>query len=390
MSAKNKAAVRFFSQIGQDYGLIIVLFSIVIFFQIVTGGVVFRPLNVTNIILQNSYIMVLAVGMLLCILTGNIDLSVGSVAGFVSAISGILMINNGWAPVPTVIVCLAIGAVVGVWNGFWIAYVKIPPFIVTLAGQLIFRGLTLGILQGRLIGPYPTNFQMISTGFLPDPFGGQGVHVLTLLVGVLGMGFYTFVEVSKYKKQKSYGANSGSLIVFVVVLILTNAAIGAIAFLLARYQGIPNVLVLLAVLIFSYTFMTSRTTVGRRIYAFGGNALAARLSGVKTQRVFFGVYVNMSVLAAMAGLVFAARLNAAMPRTGTGFELDAIASCYIGGASAKGGIGTIPGAIVGALIMGIMNNGMSIMGLGVDWQQAIKGLVLILAVAIDIISRRNK
>ena len=389
MNVKEKIA-RFFTQSERNYGLIMALFSIIIFFQIITGGVVFRPLNVTNIILQNSYIMVLAIGMLLCILTGYIDLSVGSVAGFVSAISGILMINRGWSPLPAVIICLILGALIGAWNGFWIAYVRIPAFIVTLGGMLIFRGLTLGVTQGRMFGPYPVNFQMISAGFLPDPFYGGGIHIFTLLVGLVCMGLYTYLSISKYRKQQTYSTTSGGLALFVFTLVITNAVIGAISCLLAMYEGIPNVLVLIAILILVYTFMTSRTIIGRRLYAFGGNPLAARLSGVKTDRVFFGVYVNMGVLAAIAGLVFAARLNVASPRTGNLFELDAIASCFIGGASASGGIGTIPGAIIGALVMGVINNGMSIMGLGVDWQQAIKGFVLVLAVAIDILSRKGK
>jgi putative multiple sugar transport system permease protein len=341
------------------------------------------------VILQNSYVMILAIGMLLCILTGNIDLSVGSVAAFVSAASGVMIVVNKMDMTTAIIISLAIGAIVGAWNGFWIAYVRIPAFIVTLGSMLIFRGLTLGVLQGKTLGPYPSRFQIISSGFLPDSFGSSGFHVTTLLVGLLGIGIYTFLAISKYKKQKSYGAKTGGVIQFAVMLLLTNAALFAISSLLAASQGIPNVMVLLTVLILAYSFITNRTTMGRHIYAFGGNQLAARLSGIKTDRVFFWVYVNMSILAALAGLVYAGRLNAASPKAGNGFELDAIASCFIGGASASGGIGTISGAIIGALIMGVMNNGMSIMGLGVDWQQAIKGLVLILAVAFDMLSQNK-
>ena len=389
MSVKYKIP-KIFTSSEQNYGLVFALFLIVLFFQIITGGVIFRPLNVTNIILQNSYIMVLAIGMLLCILTGNIDLSVGSVAGFISAISGILIINNGMPTVPAVIICLALGALIGAWHGFWIAYVRIPAFIVTLGGMLIFRGLTLGILQGRTIGPYPTGFQAMSSGFIADFFGGSDAHILTILIGVVLMSIFTILKINNFRKQKSYGNKSGKILPLVISLAVTNVAIGVFFYLLSMYQGIPNVMVLLAFLIFSYTFLTQRTTMGRHIYAFGGNQLAARLSGIKTNRVFFWVYVNMSILSALAGLVFAARLNAASPRTGNLFELDAIASCYIGGASASGGIGTVPGTIIGALVMGVMNNGMSIMGLGVDWQQAIKGLVLIFAVAFDMLSRKGK
>jgi putative multiple sugar transport system permease protein len=373
----------------KNYGLIIALIFIVILFQILTGGVIFKPLNVTNIILQNSYVMILAIGMLLCILTGNVDLSVGSVAALVSAATGVMIVVNKMNMVPAIIIALAIGAVIGAWHGFWIAYVRIPAFIVTLGGMLTFRGVTLGILQGKTLGPYPPGFQIISSGFLPDPLGNSGFHVTTLLVGLLCMGIFSYLEISKYRKQKAYSKTGTGGLSFILLLIFSNAALFAISYLLALYQGIPTVMVLLAILIVSYSFVTNRTTMGRHIYAFGGNQLAARLSGIKTNRVFFWVYVNNSILAALAGIVYAGRLNASSPKAGNGFELDAIASCFIGGASASGGIGTIPGAIIGALVMGVMNNGMSIMGLGVDWQQAIKGLVLIFAVAFDIFSNRK-
>ena len=389
MADVKERITKFFSQGDQNYGLIIALIFIALFFQIITGGIIFRPLNVTNIILQNSYIMILAIGMLLCILTGNIDLSVGSVAALVSAATGVMIVSNKMGVFPAIIIALVIGALIGIWNGYWIAYVNIPAFIVTLGGQLIFRGVTLGILQGRTLGPYPGSFQIISSGFLPDPFGRQDLHVFTLIIGLICMALYTFLEVSKYKRQKSYGTSTGSFGTFVIMLVIANFAIIAFSYLLALYQGIPNVMLLLAVLIIAYGFVTTRTTMGRHIYAFGGNQLAARLSGIKTKRVFFWVYVNNSILAALAGIVYAGRLNAASPKAGNLFELDAIASCYIGGASASGGIGTVPGAIIGALVMGLMNNGMSIMGLGVDWQQAIKGLVLILAVAFDMLSRKR-
>ena len=388
MNIKEKIA-KIFTHGDRNYGLIIALLFIAVLFQILTGGVVFRPLNVTNLILQNSYVMILAIGMLLCILTGNIDLSVGSTAAFVSAATGVMIVVNKMDPVFAIIIALAIGAVIGAWNGFWIAYVRIPAFIVTLGSMLIFRGLTLGILQGKTLGPFPPSFQIISSGFLPDPLGNGGFHVTTMLIGIVSMAIYTFLAISKYRRQKTYSTRTGGFLPFVMMLSLTNFAVLAFSYLLASYNGIPNFLILLTALILAYSFLTNRTVMGRHIYAFGGNQLAARLSGIKTNRVFFSVYVNMSILAALAGVVYAGRLNAASPKAGTGFELDAIASCFIGGASASGGIGTISGAIIGALIMGVMNNGMSIMGLGVDWQQAIKGLVLILAVAFDMLSKNK-
>jgi putative multiple sugar transport system permease protein len=308
-----------------------------------------------------------------------------------SAATGILIVANRMHPVPAIIIALGIGAVIGIWNGFWIAYVRIPAFIVTLGGMMLFRGVTLGIMQGKTYGPYPSSFQIISSGFLPDPLGTpDGLHILTILIGLIFMAVYTFLEISKYKRQKAYGSRKGGIRSLVISLALVNVALFIFTYLLAAYQGIPTVMVLLVSLILIYSFVTNRTVMGRHIYAFGGNETAARLSGIKTNRVFFWVYVNNAILAALAGIVYAGRLNAASPRAGTGFELDAIAACYIGGASASGGIGTIPGAIIGALIMGVMNNGMSIMGLGVDWQQAIKGLVVILAVAFDILSKKKR
>jgi len=388
MNVKEKM-VKIFSHGDKNYGLIIFLLFIGLLFQILTGGIIFRPLNVTNIIMQNSYVMILAIGMLLCILTGNVDLSVGSTAALISALTGVMIVVNKMDTVTAIIIALCIGAVIGAWNGFWIAYVRIPAFIVTLGGMLIFRGLTLGVLQGKTLGPFPANFQIISSGFMRDPFGNGNFHITTMLIGILCAGIYTYLSITKYRREKSYGAKSGGFVSFVIILVITSSALLAFAYLLASYQGIPNVMILLTGLILTYGFITTRTTMGRHIYAFGGNQLAARLSGINTNRVFFWVYVNNSILAALAGIVYAGRLNAASPKAGNLFELDAIAACFIGGASASGGIGTVPGAIIGALVMGLMNNGMSIMGIGVDWQQAIKGLVLILAVAFDMLSKNK-
>lgn len=372
----------------RQYGMGIALVFIIVLFSIFTNGVLLTPLNITNVILQNSYIMILAIGMLLTILTGNIDLSVGSVAAFVSAISGVLIIKNDIDTVPAILISLVIGAVIGAWNGFWIAYVRIPAFIVTLGGELVFRGLTLVILQGQTLSPFPLSYQIMGSGFLPDFFNSQ-LHSTTLLIGLLCMFYWTMSEIVKYRKEKAHGT-SGHVLSLIAKLVLMNVALALFTYCLAAYRGIPTVLLLLAVLILVYGFITSRTTIGRHIYAFGGNEKAAKLSGIKTDRVFFWVYVNMGVLAALAGIVYAGRLNAATPKAGVNFELDAIAACYIGGASASGGVGTVVGAIIGGLIMGVLNNGMSLMGIGVDWQQAIKGLVLIFAVAFDIISKKKR
>ncbi|MBD8070592.1 multiple monosaccharide ABC transporter permease [Bacillus sp. PS06] len=369
--------------------MIIALVFIMLLFQILTEGILLKPLNITNLILQNSYILILAIGMVLVIITGHIDLSVGSIAAFVGAISGILMVQYQVPMLLAVIICLIIGGLIGAWQGFWVAYIKIPAFIVTLAGMLLFRGLTLVVLEGKSIAPYPTSFQKISSGFVPDLFGGSTFHILTIVVSLAISAVYVLMEWRNRKAQIQYQFDTAPMGIFIIKLAVMAIVINAFGFVLAQYEGIPNILVILAVLIVLYTFIMRKTIIGRHIYAIGGNEKAAQLSGVKTKKVTFLVFVNMGVLSALSGLVFAARLNAATPKAGNLFELDAIAASFIGGASAYGGIGTVPGAIIGGLVMGVMNNGMSLVGLGIDWQQAIKGLVLLVAVAFDIYNKNK-
>ncbi|OKP69822.1 ABC transporter permease [Paenibacillus sp. P3E] len=371
----------------RQYGMIIALIFISIFFQILTDGILLKPLNVTNLILQNSYILVLAIGMVLVIITGHIDLSVGSVAAFIGALSAIMMVDMHMNPVLAVILSLLMGALVGAWQGFWVAYIKIPAFIVTLAGMLLFRGLTMIVLNGQSIAPFPKTFQKISSGFIPDFFGGSSLNVLTLVVGVVLSVLVVYQEFRNRKVSIKYGFEQTSVWLSVAKAAALVIVINLFSYVIAQYNGIPNILVILMVLIVIYSFVMNHMTMGRHIYALGGNEKAASLSGVKTKRVTFWVFVNMGVLAALSGLVFAARLNSATPKAGTNFELDAIAACFIGGASASGGIGTVVGAIIGGLVMGVMNNGMSLIGLGVDWQQGIKGLVLLLAVGFDIYNK---
>jgi putative multiple sugar transport system permease protein len=373
----------------RQYSMIIALVLIVILFQILTNGTLLKPLNITNLILQNSYILILAVGMVLVIITGHIDLSVGSVAAFVGAISAILMVNMQMNPFLAVIICLIIGALIGAWQGFWVAYVGIPAFIVTLAGMLLFRGLTLVVLQGQSIAPYPESFQKMSNGFIPDLFGGDGLHLFSIVIGLVISIILIVMEIRTRKNQEKYQFDVIPKGLFYTKLVFIFAIVNLFTYVLATYRGIPNILIILFVIIVAYTFIMKKTIIGRHIYAVGGNLKAASLSGVKTKQVTFGVFVNMGVLAALSGLIFAARLNAATPRAGNLFELDAIAAVFIGGASAYGGVGTVIGAVVGGLVMGVMNNGMSILGLGIDWQQAIKGLVLLGAVAFDIINKKK-
>jgi putative multiple sugar transport system permease protein len=289
----------------------------------------------------------------------------------------------------TVLICLVLGALIGAWQGFWVAYVKIPAFIVTLAGMLLFRGLTMVILEGQSIAPFPKAFQNISSGFLPDVFHGGALHLFTIVIGLAASALFIVLEWRKRNSQKKYGFAVSSAGVFGVKLVVIAAVIMLFSYILATYEGIPTILVILSALIITYSFVANRTVVGRHIYEIGGNEKAAQLSGIKTKRVTFWVFVNMGVLAALSGLIFAARLNAATPKAGNLFELDAIAACFIGGASAYGGVGTIGGAIIGGLVMGVMNNGMSLLGLGIDWQQAIKGLVLLAAVAFDIYNKNK-
>ncbi|MFC4322499.1 multiple monosaccharide ABC transporter permease [Litchfieldia salsa] len=369
--------------------MIIALVFIMLLFQVLTEGILLKPINITNLILQNSYILILAIGMVLVIITGHIDLSVGSIAAFVGAISGILMVQYQIPMLLSVIICLIIGAIIGAWQGFWIAYIKIPAFIVTLAGMLLFRGLTLVVLEGKSIAPYPESFQKMSSGFLPDLFGGSTLHMLTILISLTISAVYVLMEWKNRKTQIQYQFDTAPMGIFVAKLVAMALVINAFGYVLAQYEGIPNILVILAILIVLYTFIMRKTIIGRHIYAIGGNEKAAQLSGVKTKKVTFLVFVNMGVLSALSGLVFAARLNAATPKAGNLFELDAIAASFIGGASAYGGIGTVPGAIIGGLVMGVMNNGMSLIGLGIDWQQAIKGLVLLAAVAFDIYNKNK-
>lgn len=384
MMEKSKVNVRdVFKSNIRKYAMAIALVFIMVLFQILTDGILFKPLNITNLILQNSYILILAIGMLLVIVTGNVDLSVGSVVALIGAVAANLMIKHNMSVVPVILISLFIGALVGAWHGFWIAMIKIPAFIVTLSGMLIFRGLTLVILKGQTLAPFEESYRVISSGFIKDIFSGGNFHITTLLIGLVFSIVYLYTELRDRKNKMKYGFTVGSTQMLLLKNAIVIIAINLLTYSLAAYKGAPNVLVLLFFLILIYSFITNKTVVGRYIYAIGGNEKAARLSGIKTDKILFWVYVNMGLLTALAGIVFSGRLNAAMPRAGTGFELDAMAACYIGGASASGGVGTVIGVIIGGLVMGVLNNGMSILGIGIDWQQAIKGLVLLIAVAFD-------
>ena len=380
----------------KQYGMMMALVAIIVLFSILTGGKLIKPMNISNLIFQNSYVIILAIGMLLCILTGgNIDLACGSVVGLIGACAGTFIIEMGMNVYLAILLCLLIGIGIGMWQGFWIAYVGIPPFICTLSGMLVFRGITLLILRGMTLAPFPDAYKNLSTGFIPDFIGemtlfGQTIKSpLCLIVGILiAVGFCVSQILGNVSKKKK-GYETQPLLLMLVKMIAVSAVVIWVFYLLSRYRGIPTVLIILGILLVVYSFFTQKTVRGRHLYAIGGNMKAAQLSGVKTKQMMFFAYTNMSFIAAIAGLVFAARLNSAAPTAGQSFEMDAIASCFIGGASAYGGTGTISGALIGALIMGVLNNGMSLLGLSSNLQQVVKGLVLLAAVAFDVISKNN-
>ncbi len=373
----------------RQYGMLIALIAIMLFFQIATEGVLFRPVNITNLVLQNSYIITMALGMLLIIVSGWIDLSVGSVVAMIGALSAVLIVRYDVNWVVTVVIALLIGAAIGAFQGYWVAYLKIPAFIVTLGGMLIFRGLTIALLQGESVGPFPVGFQRISSGFIPDVFHYEGLHITTILIGVILSVLLIALDLRSRRNQQKYGFEVTPLYFFVIKNAVITAAIMGLCYLMASYKGLPNVLVLVFILILFYSFMTNQMVIGRRIYAMGGNEKATKLSGVNTPRLLHYTFINMGVLAALAGLIVAARLNSATPNAGDGMELDVIAACFIGGASASGGVGTVIGAVIGAFVIGVMNNGMSILGIGIDWQKVIKGVVLLLAVLFDVYNKNK-
>jgi putative multiple sugar transport system permease protein len=374
---------------AREYGLLGSLLVIVVFFQIFTHGALLQPLNLTNLILQNSYIVVMALGMLMVIVCGHIDLSVGSIVGVIGSIAAVLMVQYRLDFVTVSLICLVAGGLIGAAQGYWVAFWGMPSFIVTLGGMLIFRGATIAISQGQSIGPFPDSFVALSAGFLPDPFGGQALRVTSILLGLFVVACFVVVEWRARRRVAKAGATPVALSLFMLKNGVVAALIIGFCYLLATYRGLPAVLVIMCLLIGVYTFIMNRTVIGRWIYAVGGNLKAAKLSGINTARVTFFTFVNMGVLAAVAGLIFVARLNSATPRAGSGFELDVIAAVFIGGASASGGVGKVIGVVIGAFIMGVLNNGMSIMGIGVDYQQMIKGAVLLAAVFVDVYQKNR-
>ncbi|WP_010206319.1 multiple monosaccharide ABC transporter permease [Salinibacterium sp. PAMC 21357] len=378
----------------RQYGILAALVVIVVLFQVLTDGRLLLPGNINNLIQQNAYVLILAVGMVIVIIAGHIDLSVGSVVAMVGAVSAISMTQWGLPWWGAVIVALVLGAAVGAWQGFWVAFVGIPAFIVTLAGMLLFRGLTLVFLTGGTINALPAEFNAIGGGWLPELFGtigeGRGDRdILTIVLGVLAAALLVGQQLRSRAKQRSLELPVEGAVSFWAKNLIAAGAIIALTFQLSAYRGTPIILIILAVLILLFTFVLNQTVFGRHVYAIGGNLFAAQMSGVKTSWINFFVFVNMGVLAGLAGVVTTARAGGAVASAGQNFELDAIAAVFIGGAAVTGGVGTVIGAVIGALIMGVLNMGLSILSVDAAWQQTIKGLVLLLAVAFDVMSKRR-
>jgi putative multiple sugar transport system permease protein len=370
-------------------GIYVAFVVIVALFAVLTGGKLLAPGNITNIVLQYSYILILAIGMVIVIIAGHIDLSVGSVVALTGAVSAVLVIKNGYPWWVGIVAALAVGVAVGAWQGFWVAYVGIPAFIVTLAGMLLFRGLTLRVLGNVSLSPFPEQYTKVANGFLNGLLGGNGYDAFTLLIGALAVAGYAVSGFRTRIARIRYQQPVESFPLFVARVVLVGAVVMYFAWQLAHARGLPIVLIILAVLIIAYGVITKRTVFGRQVYAIGGNLSAAMLSGVKVRAVNFWIFVNMGFLAGVAGVVFSSRSNTAQPGAGNMFELDAIAACFIGGAAVTGGVGTVVGAMVGGLIMGVMTNGMSLMGIDQSVQSVVKGLVLLLAVAFDVYNKRR-
>lgn len=372
------------------YSMVIILVVIAVLFHILTDGLIFTSMNLTNIILQNSYVVLLICGMLPVILTGNVDLSVGSVLAFVGAVASILQVNYHFGVIPTLLVSLAVGIAIGCWQGFWISMFDIPPFIVTLSGELVFRGLTQVVLDGASIGPFTQTFRDLAASFIPDVFKMEGFHLTTMVLAVLACVIFVVSQINGRRQKVKNGVPVKPVIGMIITCVVISVVVLYLSYTMALYNGYPTVLIIMLVFCMIYSFVCNRTIFGRSLYAVGGNRKAAALSGIKDRKTMFMAYANMGLMSAVAALIYAARLNAATPKAGTGFELDAIAACYVGGASVSGGAGSIAASIIGCFVIGILNNGMSMMGISADWQQTVKGLVILGAVALDLVPKRKK
>lgn len=392
------------SGILKQYTMLLALLLVVGIFEALINGMgkgsIFLPTNISNLIGQNGYVVVLATGMLLCILSGgNIDLSIGSVVAFICALAGKLIVTYKVNIYVSILICLFAGLVIGAFQGALIAYLRIPAFIVTLAGMLIFRGIAWVILQGKTVAPFPTQYKNYFNSFIPavegnstDPEVKAHVLLVSTIIGIVACAFVIGLRIFSIinRARKGYKDETSKRVVDIVSTVVSCAAIMFLVRKVGENRGIPVITILLLVVVVGYSYFTSKTVPGRYLYAMGGNEKAAKLSGINTNNVLFGAYVNMGFLAAVAALMCVARFDSAMPSVGRSYEMDAIAACYIGGASAYGGVGTVGGAVIGAIFMGVLNNGMSILGMPADSQPIVKGGVLLLAVIFDVLSHRRK
>jgi len=374
--------------------MLLALAVVMLLFEIMISaagkGSLFAPSNISNLISQNSYVVILATGMLLCILTGgNIDLSVGSIVALVGALAGTLIVEMKVNIYISMVLALVVGVLIGAWQGFWIAYIRIPAFIVTLAGMLLWRGLAVIVLDGLTISPFPQQYLRYFNSFLPGTDNKATIFTATLILGIFVCIVFLTVQLTGRAKKIRKGYEVEGVVAFCVRAVLVCAVVMTLAWLLGKNKGLPVILILLAIIVLIYSYFTSKTVPGRHLYAMGGNEKAARLSGIDTNRTMFFAYVNMAFLSAVAALVCVARFNSAAPAAGNNYEMDAIGACYIGGASAYGGTGTVGGAVIGAVFMGVLNNGMSILGIDANWQKAVKGLVLLAAVIFDVLSKKR-
>lgn len=370
-------------------GIFVAFVAIVGLFTFLTNGTLLSPQNLTNIVLQYSHILVLAIGMVIVIIGGHIDLSVGSVAALAGAVSAVLVIRGGAPWWMGVLAAIGVGLAAGAWQGFWVAVVGIPAFITTLAGMLLFRGMTFLVLGNISLSPFPAQYQQIATGFQNGLLGGQGYDLFTIVVFAVAVAGYVISQIRARQAAIAYKQTVAATPLFILRLVAVAAVVMWFAWQLANSRGLPNVLIILAVLIIVYSLVTTRTVFGRHVYAIGGNLTAATLSGVKVKAVNFGIMLNMGFLAGVAGVIYSSRTNGAQPAAGNLFELDAIAAAFIGGAAVTGGVGRVTGAIIGGLIMAVLTNGMQLMGLDQSFQQVVKGVVLLLAVAFDVWNKRR-
>jgi putative multiple sugar transport system permease protein len=386
-----KEAKQLVKQNIREYGMYIALVVIMIIFSISTGGLFTNSRNISNLINQTGYIAVLAVGMTLVLIISHIDLSVGFVAGFLGAVAAILLTKTGLPIIATIVIVLLLGILIGMFNGVFIARMNIPSFVVTLAGMMIFRGALLLITEGTgtIVVPDKT-FNAIGIGFIPDIVKVDGIHVLTLILGVLGIVLYIWSEFKTRKNKLKYNFEVLSINMFMIKLVFLSLIIAYITWILAGYNGLSWTVVIVMVVVAIYHFITNKTVLGRHIYAVGGNKEAARLSGINVSKITFIVYGSMSMLAALSGILYTARLQSATITAGTGFELDAIAAAYVGGVSAAGGVGKVTGSIIGALVISSLTNGMNLMGVGISYQYIIRGAVLVAAVVFDVKTRSKR